>query len=172
VTLAPAHQRDALRAHVGRGQGIEPIPVAEVAAMVPALRPGYAVAAAIERDAFDIDVAALHAGFLRRSAQPAACWRCATAPGASRGHGRWQASRSRAAPSSPRRAGGRRRRLGRRGGAHRGTARSGCSRSGAPPSSSTLAPHDCGAWPLLGDAAHSWYVRPEARRKLMVSPGG
>ena len=31
-------------------------------------------------------------------------------------------------------------------------------------------PHDCSGWPLLGDAAHTWYVRPEARRKLMVSP--
>ena len=31
-------------------------------------------------------------------------------------------------------------------------------------------PHDCSGWPLLGDADHTWYVRPEARRKLMVSP--
>jgi D-arginine dehydrogenase len=30
--------------------------------------------------------------------------------------------------------------------------------------------HDCADWPLVGDAGHSWYVRPEARRKLMVSP--
>src|SRR3712207_8412921 len=31
-------------------------------------------------------------------------------------------------------------------------------------------PHDCTDWPLLDDVGHSWYVRPEARRKLMVSP--
>ena len=29
---------------------------------------------------------------------------------------------------------------------------------------------DCTDWPMLGDVGHSWYVRPEARRKLMVSP--
>ena len=32
------------------------------------------------------------------------------------------------------------------------------------------APHDVADWPLLGDVAHTWYVRPEARTRLMVSP--
>ena len=30
--------------------------------------------------------------------------------------------------------------------------------------------HDPAGWPLLGDADHTWYARPEARRKLMLSP--
>uniref|UniRef100_UPI003F714927 NAD(P)/FAD-dependent oxidoreductase n=1 Tax=Elioraea sp. TaxID=2185103 RepID=UPI003F714927 len=30
--------------------------------------------------------------------------------------------------------------------------------------------HDPAAWPLLGDADHTWYARPEARRKIMLSP--
>ena len=34
--------------------------------MVPALRPDYAAAAAIELDSFDMDVAAIHQGFLRQ----------------------------------------------------------------------------------------------------------
>ncbi len=33
--------------------------------MVPALRPEYLAGAAIEEDAFDMDVAAIHQGFLR-----------------------------------------------------------------------------------------------------------
>jgi D-arginine dehydrogenase len=31
-------------------------------------------------------------------------------------------------------------------------------------------PWDSTGWPLVGDVAHSWYARPEARSKLMVSP--
>ena len=65
VTLAPASQRDALQAMLEAGEGLEPIAVEEVAAMVPALRRDYPVAAAIERDAFDMDVAGLHQGFLQ-----------------------------------------------------------------------------------------------------------
>jgi D-arginine dehydrogenase len=48
------------------GQGLVEISVAAARAMVPAIRPGYAIGAVIERDAFDIDVAALHQGFLRQ----------------------------------------------------------------------------------------------------------
>jgi D-arginine dehydrogenase len=32
------------------------------------------------------------------------------------------------------------------------------------------APWDVTGWPLLNDVAHSWYTRPEARTKLMVTP--
>ena len=51
---------------LAEGLGLREIGIPEVRAMVPALRAGYAVAAAIEDDAFDIDVAALHQGFLRQ----------------------------------------------------------------------------------------------------------
>jgi D-arginine dehydrogenase len=30
--------------------------------------------------------------------------------------------------------------------------------------------YDTANWPMVVDVNHSWYVRPEARRKLMVSP--
>ena len=49
-------------------------------------------------------------------------------------------------------------------------AASACSPSAAPPASSIPGAYDCADWPLLGDADHGWYVRAEARRKLMVSP--
>ena len=51
---------------LAEGIGAAEASIAEVRAMVPALRPDYAVAAAIEEDAFDMDVAALHQGFLRQ----------------------------------------------------------------------------------------------------------
>ena len=171
VTLAPAHQRDALARMLAEGKGIEPIPVAEVAAMVPALRPGYAMAAAIERDAFDIDVAALHAGFLRqiRAAGGVLALRHRAGRIGQR-NGRWQAEVSGgavfAAPVLVDAAGAWGDEVARI---------AGLAPIGLQPKRRTaliLDPgaHDCGAWPLLGDAAHSWYVRPEARRKLMVSP--
>jgi hypothetical protein len=52
---------------IAEGDDMREIPLAEVTAMVPALRPGYAAMAAIESDCFDIDVAALHQGFLRQA---------------------------------------------------------------------------------------------------------
>ncbi|WP_240048470.1 NAD(P)/FAD-dependent oxidoreductase [Crenalkalicoccus roseus] len=171
VYLAPEAQRAALEAMIAGGEGLVPLPVPEVAAMVPALRPGYAAAAAIERDAFDIDVAALHQGFLRQARarggvlalrhragrlwHERGLWHAETAGGAVftapvlvNAAGAWGDEVARLAGVRP---------LGLR-----------------PRRRTALivdpAGHDCADWPLLGDALHSWYVRPEARRKLMVSP--
>ena len=66
VFLAPAEQRAQLEQMLAEGLGLRAISIEAVRAMVPALRPDYAVAAAIEEDAFDMDVAALHQGFLRQ----------------------------------------------------------------------------------------------------------
>ena len=171
VTLAPADQRDALQAMLDAGEGLEPIAVEEVAAMVPPLRRDYPVAAAIERDAFDMDVAGLHQGFLRmlgraggvialrhkagRIERRNGAWHAETASGATftapivvNAAGAWGDEVARIAGVAP---------------------------IGLQPKRRTAlivdpGPHDCANWPLLGDAGHSWYVRPEARRKLMVSP--
>ncbi|MBX9700352.1 MAG: FAD-binding oxidoreductase [Acetobacteraceae bacterium] len=171
VNLAPAAQRAHLEEMVATGEGMVPIPLAEVAAMVPVLRPGYAVAAAIERDAFDIDVAALHQGFLRqlrarggtlalrhragRIWYAGGLWHAETSAGAVFGApvivdaaGAWGDEVARLAGVRP---------------------------LGLQPKRRTAlivdpGAHDCAEWPLLGDADHTWYVRPEARRKLMVSP--
>jgi len=171
VTLAPADQAAALQAMLDAGEGLEPIAIEDVAAMVPPLRRDYPVAAAIERDAFDMDVAGLHQGFLRmlaraggvialrhkagRIARRNGAWHAETASGATftapilvNAAGAWGDEVARIAGVAP---------------------------IGLQPKRRTAlivdpGPHDCAGWPLLGDAGHSWYVRPEARRKLMVSP--
>jgi D-arginine dehydrogenase len=171
VTLAPADQLSKLEAMIAEGEGIEPIAVAAVAAMVPALRPFYAAAAAIERDAFDIDVAALHAGFLRilRASGGALALRARAGRIWHEG-GLWHAlaadGRTYRAPSLVNAAGA---------WGDAVAAIAGVAPLGLQPKRRTaliLDPgaFDCSFWPLLGDVGHSWYVRPEARRKLMVSP--
>lgn len=171
ITLAPADQAAALQAMLEAGEGLEPIALEDVAAMVPPLRHDYAVAAAIERDAFDMDVAGLHQGFLQmlrraggvialrhkagRIERRDGAWHATTATGAVftapvivNAAGAWGDEVARIAGVAP---------------------------IGLQPKRRTAlivdpGAHDCTGWPLLGDAGHSWYVRPEARRKLMVSP--
>jgi D-arginine dehydrogenase len=171
VTLAPADQRDALQAMLDAGEGIEPIALEDVAALVPPLRRDYAVAAAIERDAFDMDVAALHQGFLQllRKAGGAIALRH-RAGRITRRNGAWQAETASGAiftaPVIVNAAGA---------WGDEVATTAGLAPIGLQPKRRTAlivdpGPHDCAAWPLVGDAGHSWYVRPEARRKLMVSP--
>lgn len=171
VHLAPPDQVDHLRAMVAEGDDMHEIPLAEVQAMVPALRPGYAAMAAIECDCFDIDVAALHQGFLRQARssggvlelraragriwREAAVWHAETTTGAVftapvivNAAGAWGDEVARIA---------------------------GLELIGLQPKRRTACiidpgAYDCADWPLLGDADHGWYVRAEARRKLMVSP--
>ena len=64
--LAPPEQAGHLNGLLSEGIGLQECALDEVSAVIPALRPDYAVAAAIERDAFDMDVATLHQGFLRQ----------------------------------------------------------------------------------------------------------
>ncbi len=171
VFLAPPEQTGSLDRLLADGAGLREVDVAEIARMVPALRPGYAVRAAIEDDAFDMDVAALHQGFLRQM----------------RARGGMLALRSRTG------------RIERRGGAWRvetsgggvfvspvlvNTAgawgdevatQAGVRPLGLAPKRRTAcvvdpAPFDVADWPLVNDVDHTWYVRPEARSRLMVSP--
>jgi len=171
VTLAPQADRAKLATMIAEGEGIEPIAVAEIAAQVAPLKPGYAAAAAIERDAFDIDVAGLHAGFLKQLRQAGGV--LALRARAGRIHhasGRWQAETTTGetfrAPVLVNAAGA----------WGDAVARiAGLAPLGLQPKRRTAlivdpGAHDCSTWPLLGDVGHSWYVRPEARRKLMVSP--
>ena len=170
VTLAQEADVAALERMISDGVGIEPISVADVAAMGPPLHPGYAAAAAIERESFDIDVAALHAGYLRTLRTAGGT--LATRHRADRldHDGAWLAETSGGAtfgaPVLVNAAGA---------WGDEVAALAGVPRIGLQPKRRTAiivdpAPHDCAAWPLLGDVGHSWYVRPEARRKLMVSP--
>ena len=171
VFLAPQEQVGHLNQLLGEGIGLQECPLGEISAMVPALRPDYAVAAAIERDAFDMDVATLHQGFLRQL----------------RGAGGVLALRSRAGP------------IERRGTTWEVRTSSGAAFTapvivncagawgdvvaeqagvaplGLVPKRRTGAiidpqPWDASRWPMVNDVDHTWYIRPEARTRLMVSP--
>ncbi|MCX8134757.1 MAG: FAD-binding oxidoreductase [Roseococcus sp.] len=171
LTVADAAQRPLLEEMLAGGEGLEALRPEEARALAPALRADYLAAAAIERDAFDIDVAALHQGFLRQAKaagsvlalrhragriwRAGGLWHAETRGGAVfaapvlvNAAGAWGDEIARLAEVAP---------------------------LGLQPKRRTALIVDPGrwdsaAWPLIGDAAHSWYVRPEARRKLMVSP--
>jgi D-arginine dehydrogenase len=173
VHLAPPDQVPRLLEMMQEAPDMRPMPLEAVYAAVPPLRRGYAAAAAVEEDCFDMDVAALHAGFLRQATANGG--RLALRHRAGRiwrEGGRWRVEGSDppgsvfAAPVLVNAAGAWGDAVARLAGA---------APVGLQPKRRTACivdpgPHDCTDWPLLGDAAHSWYVRPEARRKLMVSP--
>jgi len=171
VFLAPANQRADLQTLLDGGHGLREIDVAEVRAMVPALRPGYAAGAAIEEDAFDMDVAALHQGYLRtlrrhggqlalrnrvgRIERRAGQWEVAgssgevfRAPVVVNASGAWGDEVAVIAGVPP---------LG----------LEPCRRTGV---IIDPAPYQVADWPLLNDVTQTWYTRPEARTRLMVSP--
>jgi len=171
VFLAPPEQRDHLGQMLAVGSGLREASLDEVARLVPALRPGYAVQAAIEDDAFDMDVAALHQGFLRllRTRDGALALRSRTGQIARRA-GLWhvQASGGDAftAPVVVNAAGAWGDEVARQ---------AGVAPLGLTPKRRTgvvidPAPWQVGRWPMVQDVDHTWYIRPEARTKLMVSP--
>jgi D-arginine dehydrogenase len=171
IFLAPQEQLPALRTMLAEGQGLREIAISEVRTLVPALKPDYAVAAAIEDDAFDIDVAALHQGFLRQFSTRggttalrnragfiefrASQWDVHTSAGAIfrapivvNAAGAWGDDVAGIAGVPP---------LG----------LSPCRRTGV---IVDPAQYDVQHWPSVNDVAHLWYSRPEARTKLMISP--
>ena len=171
VFLAPPEQRDHLGRLLAEGTNLREASIAEIAALIPALKPGYAAQAAIEDDAFDMDVASLHQGFLRqlraregrlalrsrtgRIERRDALWRVETTGGDSF-----------AAPVVVNAAGA--------WGDHVAE-QAGVRPLGLVPKRRTgcvidPAPHVAAGWPMVNDVDHTWYVRPEARTRLMVSP--
>jgi len=171
LNLADAAQLAHLEETLAEGVGLERLTVAQARALVPAIRTDYAVAASIERDAFDIDVAALHQGFLREVKAAGGALALRHRAGRIwRAGGLWHAEATTgetyAAPALVNAAGA-------WGDVVAGLA--GVASIGLQPKRRTAlivdpGPHDSTRWPLVGDVGHSWYVRPEARRKLMVSP--
>ncbi len=139
--------------------------------MVPALRPGYLGGAALEEDAFDIDVAATHQGFLRmlrshggvlglrnrvgRIERRGGLWELEAVGGevvraaaVVNAAGAWGDEVGRIAGAVP---------------------------LGLEPRRRTAAivdpsPFDVSNWPMIVDVDEAWYARPEARTRLMVSP--
>lgn len=169
--LVPAEQETVFRTMLAQVPGVREISVAEARAMLPALKPDYPITVGIEPDSFDVDVAALHQGYLRRL----------------RGHGGTLALRSRAdrierhngewhvtvsggavftAPVLVNTAGAWGDEVARLAGA---------GAIGLQPKRRTVAIIDPGkwevaGWPTVNDLWHTWYSRPEARTKLLVSP--
>ena len=171
VMLASLAQIPDLDAALAGGHGLRRMSVAEAEAMVPALRPGYLAGAAIEQDAFDMDVAAIHQGFLRmlRASGGLLALRGRAGRIEWRG-GLWHiettAGMAFQAPVLVNAAGA-------WGDEVAGLA--GVGKIGLRPCRRTAAivdpsPFDVANWPMIIDVNEEWYARPEARTRLMVSP--
>lgn len=171
VHVARPDQVARLEAVLAGASGMERLSVEKARALCPALRAGYAAMATIEPDCFDIDVAALHQGFLKEIKARAGVLALRNRAGRIwRADGLWQAETASgetyAAPIIINAAGA---------WGDEVAAIAGLPRIGLQPKRRTAliidpGAYDCAEWPLIDDADHQWYVRPEARRKLMVSP--
>lgn len=169
--LAPAEQLAQFHAMLAAGLGLVEITPAAAEAMVPALRPGWVRGAATERDAFDMDVAALHQGFLRQLRARGGVLALRSRAGRiERRDGRWQVGVTGgdvfAAPVLVDAAGAWGDEVARL---------AGVAPLGLQPKRRTgviidPAPWTVETWPMINDVGHTWYARPEARTKMMVSP--
>lgn len=170
LTLAPSEQREDFERFLAGACGLRELSPQAARDLIPALRPDYAVAAAIEDNAFDIDVAALHQSFLR-------CFRRLGGTLAlnhrvhaiRRRQGGWEVGaggKAFLAPILVNAAGAWADEVTRLAGV-RPIGLTPMRRTGVIIDPSPYAPSD---WPLVGDVAQSWYARPEARTRLMVSP--
>jgi D-arginine dehydrogenase len=147
------------------------IEVAEARAMVPAIRDGAVSAALLEEGTFDLDVAALHQGFLAllRRRGGVMALRSRTMRIERRG-GAWEVevtggARFRA-PALVNAAGA---------WGDEVAALAGVRKLGLVPKRRTgviidPAPWQPADWPALMDAREGWYGKPEARTRLMISP--
>lgn len=153
------------------GTGLRELTPAQAAELVPALRPGYTVRAAIEDDTFDMDVATLHQGFLRmlraRGGQLALRSRSMRIE---RKDGMWEVEVTGGnvlrAPTLVNAAGA---------WGDEVAAQAGVARVGLQPKRRTGViinpePWVVADWPAVMDCAGTWYCRAEARTRLMVSP--
>ncbi len=169
--LAPADQTDDLDELIGQDLGIEEISLGQAKALCPAIIDGYAVRAGLESDGFDMDVAALHQYYLRRARAAGGqvllrhragrierkngVWEVETSGGAVitapvviNAAGAWGDEVAKLAGLPP---------------------------IGLVPCRRTAAiidpaPYQVEHWPMVQSAGHDWYVRTEARTKLMVTP--
>ena len=169
--LATEKQLPELEQALTQGSGLRRVTPAEARAMLPPLRPEYAASAAVEDDAFDMDVSAIHQGFLRqlqirngvlaprhragRIARVSGAWHVETSAGAVfqagvivNAAGAWGDEVAAMAGAAP---------------------------IGLLPKRRTAAiinpqPWDAEHWPMTLDVSEQWYARPEARTRLMVSP--
>lgn len=172
LMLAHPGQEATLEKELAASVGMEAISPETARELVPLLRPEAVAAAGYESDAQDIDVAALHQGFLRlfrarggqmqlrapleSAVRKGGVWEVTTpagrfeAPVLINAAGAWADLTAEAAAVRP---------------------------LGIQPKRRTAliidgAPGEPGSarWPLMADCGETWYSRPEATRKLLVSP--
>ncbi len=169
--LAPEISLPDMENLLTNGSGVVEISVAEAHRQVPALREGYAVRAAMETDSFDMDVAALHQGFLRQLKARGGVVALRSRTGRiSREGDAWTVEVT----------GGvtfRAKILVDAAGAwgDEVAVQAGVRPIGLVPKRRTgvivdAAPWQPEHWPMVHDVSHTWYTRTEARTKLMVSP--
>ncbi len=171
LLLAPRHQLDLLAHALSDGQGRRAASPEEARRLLPALRPGYAAGAVIEDDCFDLDVAAIHQGFLRQFRRRGGVLGLRQRAGRiERRAGQWHVTATGGdvfrAPVVVNAAGA-------WGDEVAGIA--GVGPLGLEPRRRTgviidPAPWQVAEWPMVIDIGETWYARPEARTKLMVSP--
>ncbi len=171
LMLATPLQEAALEDALAAGHGLRRIAVAEAEVMLPVLRPGYLGGAALEEDAFDIDVAALHQGFLRQLRAAGGELGLRRRAGRIERHGPvWQveaASGERYRAQVVVNAAG--------AWGDEVAVLAGIAPLGLQPRRRSAAivdpsPYDVADWPMIIDVEEGWYARPEARTRLMVSP--
>ncbi|MGB3503587.1 MAG: FAD-binding oxidoreductase [Mesorhizobium sp.] len=158
------------RHHLDAAQGMVSITPDEAIAKVPALRREKLAAAAFEADAQDVDVAALHEGWLRRTRALGAVLKTdAQVVSAERVGDRWRVEAAGGpfhAPIVVNAAGAWADDLARR---------CGVATLGLTPMRRSIAVlpapehYDPTRWPLVADSAEGWYLKPDAG-KLYVSP--
>jgi D-arginine dehydrogenase len=171
LTLATPEQAADLDSAIANGLGIRRLTVAQAEGLLPAIRPGYLGGAAIEDEAFDMDVAAIHQGFLHMlRASGGTIGLRSRAGRIERRGGLWEIDTA---------AGGvfRAEMLVNAAGAWGDEVASlaGALPVGLEPRRRTAAiidpsPFDVSDWPMIIDVNEGWYARPEARTRLMVSP--
>lgn len=164
---------DGLEAHAAMlvgSHGMEILTPDEARAMVPALRPERLAAAAFERDAQDIDVSALHEGWLRRARTNGASLMVSTPMlSAERAGARWRIETPAGqltAATLVDAAGA---------WADDVATRAGQRSLGLQPMRRSMAvipapdAYDIAGWPMISDSAEGWYAKADAG-KLYVSP--
>lgn len=169
--LAPADQQAYLDALIAQNMGVEEISIARAKELCPAIIESYAVRAGFEGGAFDMDVAGLHQYYLRKLRQAGGQLMLRHRAGRiTRKNGLWEVETSNGtvitAPIVVNAAGA--------WGDEVGKA-AGLAPLGLVPCRRTAAiidpgPYDVEHWPMVHSAALDWYVRTEARTKLMVTP--
>ncbi len=171
LLVATEAQLPSLDEAIRDGIGLRRVTAAEAAHLLPAIRPGAIAAGAVEDDAFDMDVSAIHQGFLRQLRENNGILALRHRAGAIERRGaQWHVTTTTGeivrAPIVVNAAGAWGDEI---------AALAGIAPLGLIPKRRTAAliepsPYDPEHWPMICDIEEQWYARPEARTRLMVSP--